>query len=375
MRTPALVALVLMLGVFGCAAHDSTGGADEIGGGVEGPEEIFSFAPAFHFPPVNQGRTSVCWSFSTVSFLETEMARLGLPRVKMAVMYPVYYGFVEKARYFVQTKGESRFSPGDLFPTVLDAIQKYGIVPEASYSGRPDGQEGYNHNALYRELRACRDRVKTDGLWDETEVVTQVKSILNEHLGKPPETFEYEGRCYTPKSFQEEFMALPWQDYLMVTSFEYAPFHTFTDLRVPDNWRKNNCYYNVPLDAFYEGLKGALRAGYSVAIDGDISEPGRLGERDIAFIPADDIPHALITQEAREHRFREKMTTDDHLMHIVGMTESGGHDWFLVKDSCRAAWEGRHKGYFFYRGDFAKLKILAYLVHRDALPASWAQRL
>ena len=159
----------------------------------------------------------------------------------------------------------------------------------------------------------------------------------------------------------------------LVTSFEYAPFHTFTDLRVPDNWRKNKRYYNVPLDAFYEGLKGALRAGYSAAIDGDISEPGRVGERDIAFIPDDDIPPALITQEAREHRFREKMTTDDPLMHIVGMTESGGHDWFLVKDSWRDAWEGRHKGYFFYRGDFAKLKILAYLVHKEAVPASWAQ--
>jgi len=199
------------------------------------------------------------------------MVRLGLPKVKMAVMYPVYHGWVEKARYFVQTKGESRFSPGD-------AIQKYGIVPEESYSGRPPGEEGYNHNAMYRELREYRDRVKKDEIWNEAEVVAQVKSILDKHLGKPPETFEYEGRSYTPRSFRDEFMALPW----------YAPFHTFTDLRVPDNWRNNKCYYNVPLDAFYEGLKGALRAGYSVAIDGDISEPGRIGERDIAFIPDDD---------------------------------------------------------------------------------------
>ena len=371
MRRRLVTVFVLVLGV---GVYLFARGVDEVGEGVEGPGAVSAFGPVFHFPPVDQGRTSVCWSFSTVSFLETEMARLGLPKVKMAVMYPVYHGWVEKARYFVQTKGESRFSPGDLFPTVLDAIQKYGIVPEESYSGRPPGEEGYNHNAMYRELREYRDRVKKDEIWNEAEVVAQVKSILDKHLGKPPETFEYEGRSYTPRSFRDEFMALPWRDYLMVTSFEYAPFHTFTDLRVPDNWRNNKCYYNVPLDAFYEGLKGALRAGYSVAIDGDISEPGRIGERDIAFIPDDDIPPALITQEAREHRFREKETKDDHLMHIVGMTESGGHDWFLVKDSWRDAWQGKHKGYFFYRGDFAKLKILAYLVHKDAVAASWSQR-
>jgi len=371
MRRRLVTVFVLVLGVGVCLFAR---GRDEVGEGVVGPGGVSAFGAVFHFAPVDQGRTSVCWSFSTVSFLETEMVRLGLPKVKMAVMYPVYYGWVEKARYFVQTKGESRFSPGDLFPTVLDAIQKYGIVPEESYSGRPSGEEDYNHNAMYRELREYRDRVKKDGLWDEAEVVTQVKSILDKHLGKPPERFEYEGRSYTPTSFREKFMALPWQDYLLVTSFEYAPFHTFTDLRVPDNWRKNERYYNVPLDAFYEGLKGALRAGYSVAIDGDISEPGRVAARDVAFIPDDDIPPALISQEAREQRFREKLTKDDHLMHIVGMTQSGGHDWFLVKDSWHDAWDGKHKGYFFYRGDFAKLKILAYLVHKDAVPASWSKR-
>jgi bleomycin hydrolase len=363
MRRATLVVLVLMSGVFGCAVHDSTQEAK-----VKIPAQISSFDPTFHFPPVDQGSTSSCWSFSTVSFLETEAARLGLPQVKLAVMYPVYYGFVEKARYFVQTRGESRFSPGDLFTTVLEVVQKYGIVPDENYPGRPTGETAYNHNALYKELKAYIARVKEEGLWDETEVVAEVKSILDKHLGKPPETFEYKGRSYTPKSFQQEFVALPWQDYLLVTSFEYAPFHTFTELRVPDNWRKNSRYYNVPLETFYEGLKDALRAGYSAAIDGDISEPGRVGPQDIATIPADDIPYALITQEAREKRFLDKRTKDDHLMHIVGMTRSGGHDWFLVKDSWRDAWEGKHKGYFFYRGDFVKLKVLAYLVHEGALP-------
>lgn len=325
---------------------------------------ISAFDPVFHFPPVDQGETSVCWSFATVSFLETEMSRLGLGQVKLAVMYPVYYGYVEEARYFVQTKGQSRFTPGDLFNTVLEVVQKHGIVPEAVYSTRASGEEGYNHKVLYKELTAYIAAVKEEAIWDETVVITQVKSILDKHLGKPPETFDYEGTSYSSQSFQKAFVTLPWEDYLLVTSFKYAPFYTFTDLRVPDYWPEDRRYYNMPLDVFYEGLKGAVQAGYSVAIDSDISEPGRLGPQDVSVIPAYDIPHAFITQEAREYRFSKKLTTDDHLMHIVGATESDGHDWFLVKDSWRDAWEGSHKGYFFYRDDFARLKILAYLAGR-----------
>ncbi len=367
MRRTVFVLLVLAVGGFGCAVQRSAERESGTDPDIAAPS-LASCKPVFHYPPADQGETRVCWSYSTVSFLEAEAHRLGLPEVKMAVMCPVYYAYVEEARYFVQQKGESRFSPGDLFNTVLEVVQKHGIVPETAYPVRASGAEKPNHKELYKELLACIARVKKEATWDEAEVVADVRSILDKHLGKPPETFEYEGESYTPKSFQKAFMALPWQDYLFVTSFQYAPFHSYTDLRVPDYWPENSRYYNVPLEEFYQGLKDALQGGYSVAIDGDISEPGRLGKRDIAVVPAYDIPSAFITQEAREFRFQRKITTDDHLMHIVGMTRSGGHDWFLVKDSVRDAWEGETKGYFFYRDDFVKLKVLAYLVHKDAVP-------
>lgn len=369
-----IVMLVAMAaGVCGCLVRDPGQDAGQFGLDVEAPAELSAYNPTFHFPPVNQGDTSACWCFSTVSFLESEMVRLGLPPVKLAVMYPMYYELIEEAKYFVQTRGESKVTPGDLFPTVLEVVQQYGVVPAECYPGRPDNEKAYNHKTLYEELETYVTGVKNDQIWDEAKVVAGLESILNRHLGKPPETFEYKGRSYTPKSFQEEFVALPWQDYLLVTSFQYAPFFTYTELRVPDNWRNNNRYYNVPLDVFYEGLKTAVRGGYSVAIDSDISEPGRVGARDISIIPAYDIPYSYITQEAREYRFEQKATKDDHLMHIVGVTESDGHDWFLVKDSWRDAWKGRHKGYFFFRDDYVKLKVLAYLVHKDALP-TWQVR-
>jgi bleomycin hydrolase len=51
----------------------------------------------------------------------------------------------------------------------------------------------------------------------------------------------------------------------------------------------------------------------------------------------------------------------------VGFTRHAGRDWFLVKDSGRSSRWGRHRGYYFMRGDYARLKVLAFSVHRDAV--------
>ncbi|MBD3224043.1 MAG: peptidase C1, partial [Caldithrix sp.] len=97
-------------------------------------------------------------------------------------------------------------------------------------------------------------------------------------------------------------------------------------------------------------------------------EVGRIGDKDVAFVPAFDIPSDDIDQAAREFRFNNGSTTDDHLMHIVGYADSGGEDWFLVKDSWRTAWDGQFSGYYFFHEDYIKLKVLAYMVHRDGVP-------
>lgn len=332
------------------------------------PASIEAFSSVWHFPPVNQDTTLYCWSFATVSFIESEMMRTGLKPVKLAVMFPVYYAFQEKARYFIRTKGTSRFAPGDLFSGVLDMIRQHGIVPAEVYRGQVRERHTYNHDALYAELDTLMERVKTDSLWDESVVLPQVIAVLNRHMGEPPRTFRHEGKTYTPHSFLRDVVTLPWDEYVTVTSFLYAPFDTFTDLRVPDNWNGNTSFFNVPLPLFYESLKNALQNGYSAAFDADISETGRFTAEDLSFVPSFDIPDAFITQAAREFRFQNGSTTDDHLMHAVGITSSGTGDWFLIKDSWRTAWDGKFGGYIFANGGYMKLKALAYLVHREAIP-------
>ena len=333
------------------------------------PQEVEELQPRFHYAPVNQDTTNACWSFATLSFIESELQRVNGQSVKLAVMYPVYYGFIEKAKRFVETRGESRFKPGDLFTTVVEVIQTYGILPEEIYRGQVVDHPTRNHNKMESEIEAYKNRIINENLWDETTVVAGVKDILDKYLGAPPSSFSFREETLTPLAFAEKYVSLPWDEYIMVMSFGNNSFNTFTELPVPDNWRKIDRYYNIPLDEFYRSIKTALNNGFSIAIDGDIKEPGRIGSEDVCIIPDYDIPGSYINQEARDYRFNKGVTEDDHLMHIVGFGEVNGEEWFLIKDSWRDAFEGKHEGYFFYHKDYAKLKILAYMVHKDGVPA------
>ncbi len=332
------------------------------------PSAVSDFRPIAHLSSENQDTTLICWSFSTSSFVESEMERLGMPPVRLSVIYPMYCVFLEKARRFVEEKGDSRFSPGDLFAGVLDIVRQYGAMPAAAYEGVKDPHTIYNHAALYRDLDQLMRSVKQMQEWAADGVVARVRTILDRHLGAPPATFRWDGKEYTPRSFADSVVRLPWDQYLLVTSFTYAPFGEFVALKVPDNWKHNANFFNVPLDQFETSLRGAIERGYTVAIDADISEPSYEQTKQYAFIPTTDIPADSLTQGMRERLFDSGATTDDHLMHVVSYRAFDGQDWYLVKDSWRTAWEGPNRGYMFFHSSYIRMKVLAYLVHRDAVP-------
>lgn len=329
---------------------------------------VADFTPVFHLSPMNQDTTLVCWSFSTTSYIESEMERLGRKPVRLSVMYPVYYVFIEKAKRFVQTHGKSRFAPGDLFTGVWNTIQKYGEVPMEAYRGQAVYSPTYDQTSMYDELIRYMHKVRADSLWNEDTVLAHVERILNRNMGEPPQKFIFDGKLYAPASFLDEVVNLPWHEYLKVTSFTYAPFYTFTQLRVPDNWAHDSTYFNVPLDVFYASMKGALKRGYSFAIDADISEPSYRVEKGIGIIPPFDISLDGINEASREFRFDNGSTTDDHLMQAVAYRNFYGDDWFLVKDSWRTAWEGNHKGYSMFHGSYMKLKVLSFFVNVNGVP-------
>ena len=154
----------------------------------------------------------------------------------------------------------------------------------------------------------------------------------------------------------------------MVTSFLYAPFNHFIELKVPDNWKHHTKYFNVPLDLFTCALQDAINRKYTVAIDIDNSESSYRTTKQYAFIPEFDISKDSLTQSMRESLFYSGTTTDDHLVHVVSHKLFGSENWYLIKDSWQAAWKRPNEGYFFLHESYIKLKTLAFFVHRDAVP-------
>jgi bleomycin hydrolase len=335
--------------------------------GIDRPAAISDFQQIFHLPPVRQYHTGTCWSFATTSFLESELKRLGRDEIKLSEMYTVYWEYVEKARRFIREKGNSFLGEGSEHNAVVARMKQYGAVPESAYTGLLPGKTEHDHRALFTELENYLDFCKKNEYWDEEKAAAYVKLILNKHLGEPPSVVEINGQKMTPKEYLEKILQLPLDDYVCFMSFKYLPFYTKGEYKAPDNWWHSADYHNVPLDEFYQAIVQVLRNGYSVALGGDVSEPGINGEEGLAIVPSFDLLPSLIDQESREFRFFNHTSTDDHAIHAVGIGQNDGHTWFLIKDSGAGAHRGPYKGYLFFRDDFVRLKVLTFMVHKEAV--------
>lgn len=333
--------------------------------GVVKPQSPEVFKAPFHFPPVRQYRTGTCWCFSTTSFFESEVKRLSGQEIKLSEMYTVYWEYVEKALGYVEKRGCQPFSAGSEDDAVCIIWKKYGVVPATAYSGLPPGIDKYDDDVMAAEMLDYLECAKDHGYWDEATVMSQIRAILDRYMGRPPEEFDYAGARYTPKRFLDEVLKLKLDDYVQFMSTLSVPFYTKGEYDVPDNWRPTSDYYNVPLDEFYEIITRATAGRYTVAIGGDVSEPGRYGFEDAAIVPTFDIPQEYIDQDSREFRFNNRTSTDDHGIHLLAMKKVGGRDWFLIKDSSSSATWGNYNGYYFFRDDYIKLKMLSFMVHKD----------
>ena len=335
--------------------------------GVYPPESMESFKTLFHFPPVPQYSTATCWSFSATSFLESEAYRITGKKIELSRMWAPYFELIEKSRRFIRERGDSYVAGGAESNSVTRIWKSHGIVPEEVYPGVKLKGDKHDHTPLLNELKGYLNYIKKNDLWDEEENLKHIRLIIDKYMGTPPETFSYNGKTMTPVEFLEKEIAIDLDAYCSVMSTQYFPFYTRQEFKVPDNWWHSKEYINLPLDVWYEVIKKATGAGYTLVIGGDVSEPGKLGSHDIAFVPSFDIPWEYIDQDSREYRIYNKTTDDDHGIHLVGYTRFKDKDWFLVKDSGRSSRKGKSKGYYFFREDFIKLKMLTFTIHKDML--------
>jgi len=58
-------------------------------------------------------------------------------------------------------------------------------------------------------------------------------------------------------------------------------------------------------------------------------------------------------------------------MHLVGYLEKDGKDWYLIKDSSAGSRNNDSNaseyGYYFFSEDYVKLKMMDFMVHKDAV--------
>lgn len=354
-------------------------------------------------PVKNQNRTGTCWSFSGVGLIEAELLRTGKGEYNLSEMFIANHSYKDKADKFVRLHGKLNFAQGGSFADVIYVFKHYGAVPGELYKGLEYGQDNHVHGELAEVATAYVNAViknrdkKLSTAWKKG-----FDSVIDTYLGKLPETFTYQGKQYTPKSFGES-LGLNFDDYVSLTSYTHHPFYSQFPLEIEDNWRWAQSY-NLPINELMEVFDHAINNGYAIAWGSDVSEKGftRNGiavAADIEALESSGSDQARwvglsqmekdaeikklvekpckeieVTQELRQQAYDNYQTTDDHGMLIYGIAkDQTGKKFYMVKNSWGT--ESKYKGIWYASEAFVAYKTMNIVLHKDALPKTIKSKL
>lgn len=370
-------------------------------------KEIKSEKPIYFFkmekevkrtPVKNQYRTGTCWCFSTISYLESELLRLGREELDLSEMAVVRNTYPRKAVNYVRLHGKANHSQGGQAHDVLEQIRCFGIVPESVYAGLNIAEERHNHGEMEAVLQGILDGIlKREGTRVTPRWLDAYEAVLDTYLGRVPRSFVYNGVTYTPKSFADDYLQFKYDEYIELTSYDIYPYYQKCRLEIPDNWTYDSNYYNIPIDDLEAVVDHALKNGHSLVWDGDVSERDFSGGRSetehgsgYAIVPEKDweeknkaergekivgpVPERNISQEMRTKTFDNFSTTDDHLMHIVGLArDQKGGKFYFTKNS--GGTDNANWGYVYLSRSFFRLKTTAVMINKNALPPGMKEKL
>ena len=344
-------------------------------------QTIYKFTPVKDIPvtPVkNQASTGTCWCFATVSFLEAELLRQGKGEYDLSEMFVVRNNYNDRIFDNYLRRGRGNIGPGSISHMATKAIAKYGVVPESVYDGINYDSKTHNHGELSAYLKGIADvSVERKNLSPEYQKL--IKSLFDIYLGEVPETFQYNGKTYTPLSFAKMLGLDDMSDYIEITSFSHHPFYQRVPLEIPDNW-DHELLWNVPLDDFMAIIDNALTNGYTVAWDGDLTGGEFNHNRGIAICPNPEdfaeavklekvYPDRVVTQEVRQKDFETFKTVDDHLMHLTGLyKDQNGNYFYKTKNSWGEGRNPEMKGYLYMSRSYIMMRGIGIMVHKDAIP-------
>lgn len=326
-------------------------------------------------PVKNQGHSGTCWCYSSTAMTESELLKQDEPAMDISETFTVYNLYIDKAIKYIRRRGNTRFSEGGLGQDMLNAVANFGAMPQSVYPGV--GRDTImNHN--YKMMGILKKYLDSVLAADPDVVPTNWKdgyvAILNSFLGAPPETFEYMGKQYTPKSFAAAYITEKPSDFIGLTSFTHHPFYSEFVMEVPDNYN-SNAYYNLPLDEFIQTVKDCIEKGYTLTWDADVSNKGFRQRTGVAMwvnSAADSANFPLFkeqtyTQAIRQNLFDIQVTQDDHLMQITGLAkDESGNDYFIVKNSWGLV--GPYKGYIYVSVPYFAINTISVIVNKKAVP-------
>ncbi len=341
-------------------------------------KEKFGFAAVKSLPvtPVkDQAKSGTCWDYAGISFVESEMLRMGKKPVDLSEMYVAYKAYQGKADKYVRMHGNMPFSPGGEGTDVLDVIRMYGAMPQEAYMGLTGSETANDHGELHKALSAYVKSVVASrvirGDWKKG-----FDGILDRYLGELPSEFTYRGKKYTPRTFADKVVGINPSDYMYFMSWTYEPYYKKSHLLVPDNWTWEK-YYNIPLDDMMRTLDYALDNGYTAMWSADMTEDGFSVPLGIAVVPQDPKdsllfdgpkPEKEITEQMRQQAFDDYSTVDDHAMHITGIARDvNGKKYYIVKNS----W-GTEKGFsgmYYVSEAYVRYKTICIVLHKDGVPS------
>ncbi|HNY03019.1 MAG TPA: C1 family peptidase [Bacteroidales bacterium] len=352
----------------------------------------------------NQYRSGTCWSYSAISFLESELLRNGKDTFDLSEMYCVRNCYSEKAVKYIRFNGKHNFGGGGAAHDVTWVLKNFGMVPDEVYNGMTIGEQNPVHGEMDAVLSACVDAVLKNPNKKLTPVWHQgFDGLLDAYLGKVPEKFTYKGKEYTPKTFSD-MMGLNPDDYVEISSYTHHPFYSKFIIEIPDNWLMDEVY-NLPLDELMQVIDNSVNQGYTVVWGADVSEKGFAWKNGVAVVPDKNAPEVAgmesakwtkmsdadkekfltkfdkpypekkITQEMRQTEFDNYQTTDDHGMHLTGIAkDQNGTKYYLIKNSWGT--DGSpYKGYFYASEAYVKLKTMDIMVHKNAIPKDIRKKL
>lgn len=377
-------------------------GAAEKKDGEKANQPVFTTVKANPITSIkNQNRSGTCWDYSTLSFFEAELLRKTNKTFDLCEAFVANKTYMDRAIQVVRLHGDCQFAQGGSAYDPLFAIQHYGICPEDAMprTGSLYGDTLFNFNEFFNVMSpyvaavAKSNASKLSPAWKNG-----LQGILDSYLGKCPESFKYEGKTYTPKSFAAAIGldSVACNEYVSFTSYTHHPFWTTFAVEVQDNWR-NPLSWNVPIEDLGRIIDNAIMNGYTVAWGGDVSEEGFTRDglaymydtKKLESLEGSDmarwlkltntqkknlidslgvnVPEVTPTQKQRQERYDNWELTDDHGMLIYGIAkDQNGKEYYMVKNSWGES--GEYKGIWYMTKNYIVANTMDFMVNKNAIP-------